>query len=510
MSKGKTIPGIPPGSRYTSCGDRIRLPLCNQHLDRPFTPQKFFGYFWSPAIDTARFCRVENGFSQTGWIRFLLVFLILAPSDLGASDGDLVGVTWNDSVLISFDPENGQVSQRHVQLNPYEAFRALAYDRNHDILYALPQGTRNLYAIHADTGKIRHIGNLRIDTRVAGFEDAGALAYDPHTDTLYTAVEHWQGPNFTHIYSEICKVDVTNAALTTVGRIDGPFIESLAFDEVERTLYGLAVFGSGPFDSPFKTHVARIDPETAAMELLFETPYHTMLGLASRRPGSFISWVNWTTQFYVETDLVTRSVTLMGISDEVGVLSAMIAKDFSLPSRPVPAPAVAAAVEIAGSIDFIWDPNGVLAGRIKPGQRFSGFFAYDVTAPYKLPDPNGQRPYGISLHVGSFRYAVEGLFADVSNNFFDAARQTVTDSFELQSFARNGASINWSLSDSTANALGGNDRLPQAFDLRAWDSNSLVIAALDTSNRPLYYLFGHVDHAVRRSSVSLLRRPFRR
>ncbi len=402
------------------------------------------------------------------------------------------------------------MSQRHAQLNPYEAFRALAHDRNHGVIYALAQGSQNLYAIRTDTAQIRHIGNLRIDTRTPGFEDAGALAYDPHTDTLFTAVEHWQGPNFTRIYSEICKVDVTNGALTTLGRIDGPFIESLAFDEVEGTLYGLAVFGSGPFDSPFKTHVARIDPQTAAMELLFETPYHTMLGLASRRPLSFISWVNWTTQFYVETDLVTQSVTPLGASDNLDVLSAMIAKEFPLASRALPAPPVAATVEIGGAIDLVWDPNGVLAGRIKPGQRFSGYFAYDATAPYKLPDPNGQRPYGVSVHVGTFRYAAEGLFAQVSNNFFSAAQQTVSDSFELQSFARNGASINWTLTDSTATALSGNDRLPEAFTLSAWDANSLVIASLDASNRPQYYLFGHVDQAIPRSSVSLLRRPFRR
>ena len=429
---------------------------------------------------------------------------------MGAADGDLVGITWSDSVLISFDPEEGSVAQRHAQLNPYEAFRALAYDRNHGVLYALAQGTQNLYVIRADNAKVRHVGNLRIDTRAPGFEDAGALAYDPGTDTLYTAVEHWQGPNFTRIYSEICKVDVTNGALTIVGRIDGPFIESLAFDEGERTLYGLAVFGSGPFDSPLKTHVARIDPETAAMELLFETPYHTVLGFASRRPGTFISWVNWTTGFYAETDLVTRSVTPLGVSDEVDVLSAMIAQDFELGNRPLPVPPVPATLEIGGAIDLVVDRDNVLGGRIRPGQRFSGYFTYDTTAPEKFPDPNAQRPYGISLHVGSFRYAAEGLFADVTNNFFNATQQTVTDSFELQSFAGNGASINWSLSDSTARALSGNDTLPQTFDLSAWDDNSLVIAALDASNRPLYFLFGHVEQAARRSSVSQLRRPFRR
>jgi hypothetical protein len=449
-------------------------------------------------------------FSRAGWLRLLLLLLAVTPGELGASDSDLVGITWSDSVLISFEPAGGSVAQRHVQLNPYEAFRALAYDRNHGILYALPQGTHNLYAIRTETGKVRHVGNLRIDARAPGFEDAGALAYDPRTDTLYTAVEHWQGPNFTNIYSEICKVDVETGALTTVGRIDGPFIESLAFDEVEGMLYGLAVFGSGPFDSPFKTHLARIDPQTAAMELLFETPYHTVLGLASRRPLSFISWVNWTTQFYVETDLVTRSVTPLGASDNVDVLSAMIAKDFSLPNRTLPVPAVPATVEIMGSIDLIWDPDGVLGGRIKPGQRFSGFFTYDTTAPYKLPDPNGQRPYGISLHVGSLRYGAEGLTASVENNFFNATQQTVSDSFELQSFDRNGASINWTLSDSTARALSGNDRLPESFDLSAWDGNSLFIAALDGGGRPRYFLFGQVDRCARRSSVSQLRRPFRR
>src|SRR5262249_9618319 len=193
------------------------------------------------------------------------------------AEGDLlVGVTWSGSRLVSFEPNSGTTVRQHLQLNPYEAFRALAYDRNHHRLFAMPQSTQNLYVIDTETLDLRHIGNLHIDKRAPGFEDATALAYNSAADILYTAIQHCESWDFSLVWSELCTVDPETGELTTVGRIDGLLIDSLAYDEVDGWLYGLAVSGAGAWDSPDTTRVIRIDPGTAQWDALFTTPYHTM------------------------------------------------------------------------------------------------------------------------------------------------------------------------------------------------------------------------------------------
>jgi len=221
----------------------------------------------------------------TIWLLLFLVTIAFSNTSLAdPEDGDnLIGITWNDSRLVSFDPDAGAVTEVHAQLNPYEGFLGLAYDPNHDKLYALSQVENNLYSIDPVTLDISHIGNLHINKSSSWGEDAGALVYDPVTDTLYTAIQHWDS-GYTNIWSELCKVDVNNAELTRIGNIDGPFITGLNHSEQDGQLYGLAVYGTGSWDSTYRSHVVRINPENAKMDVLFETPYHTVLGFA-KKPG---------------------------------------------------------------------------------------------------------------------------------------------------------------------------------------------------------------------------------
>ena len=219
-----------------------------------------------------------KNFLLLSWIIVFLITGLAHSENAEENEHTLLGIAWDDSRLVSFDPYVGLLTEVHAQLNPTEAFRGLAYDTNHNILYALAQVTNNLYSIDRASLDIVHIGNLQIDKCVSGGVDAGALTYDPISDTLYTALEHWDSG----IWSELCEVDVTNGKLTTIGIIPDVYIVSLQFDEQDGYLYGLSVSGSGSWDSPFKSHVVRINPDTAEMAVLFETPYHTMMGFAKK------------------------------------------------------------------------------------------------------------------------------------------------------------------------------------------------------------------------------------
>jgi len=93
---------------------------------------------------------------------FLTILIVCAPGPTCANSDILLGITWGDSLLVSFDPYTGTITEVHAQLNPNESFRGLAYDSNHNMLYALSQVDLNLYSIDPITLDIQHIGNLRI------------------------------------------------------------------------------------------------------------------------------------------------------------------------------------------------------------------------------------------------------------------------------------------------------------------------------------------------------------
>jgi hypothetical protein len=453
--------------------------------------------------------RAERGGARlrAAWLAPAALLLATgAGTQPSLSQDTLVGVSWNDSTLLSFDPAAGAIVQRHLQLNPYEAFAALAYDPNHHRLFALAQSTQNLYAIDTRTLEIAHAGNLRIDKRFPGLVDAVSLAYDRGSDTLFSVVGRWQAYPSGPISGDLSRVDPATAEVTAIGTISGPWITSLAFSDTEGDLYGSGVFGAGSWDSPFKTHIFAIDPTDAALTPLFETPYHTVLGLALKEPSTFFSWINWTSHFYGEIDLASQIVRPLGSSDAVGVLYAMEFKEFEMPpftAEIAPAPA---SFVYGGVITSVRDPDDVLLGRVAEGNRFTGEFRYDASSPYRLPDPNAGAPSGISLRVNGLAFSAAGLDAAVVNNFYDSFNGTLADEFGLDALTPANELISWHLIDHTARSLANNQTLPTRFDLAGWDGNTLLLGSFDPQGEYLrYQIVGAVDFVFRRRAQRVRR-----
>lgn len=240
----------------------------------------------------------------------------------------ILGITWGQSVLVSFDPYTGAITEKHAWLRPSENFVGLAYNYNRNTLYALSQVSCNLYSIDPITRDVRLISKLQV-----GGGDVSGLSYDPTKDTLYTVVLH--DLNQEHPWSELARVDMDGASVNVVGRIADGICNSLCWRDCDGRLNSYIVSRSGSSNSPDKARVVTIDPSTAAMTLVFETPYHTIMGLA-RKPGqdSYFSWINSTTEFYGAVDLVTRSITDLAASN-AGVLSgAMIYRNFYVAPAP--------------------------------------------------------------------------------------------------------------------------------------------------------------------------------
>jgi hypothetical protein len=223
------------------------------------------------------------------------------------------------------------------------------------------------------------------------------------------------------------------------------------------------------------------------------------LGLALKEPFTFFSWINWTSHFYGETDVRTGTVDELGSSDEVDVISAMLYREFSLGAKAFPEEPKAASFVYGGRVESVWDPENSLHGRIREGQRFSGKLSYDTLAPYKYPDPNESAPYGISVHFPSLDLTATGLRAAVDNNFYDGWSQMVSDRLQLDAYAKEEASISWSLTDPSARALANNNLLPDNLAPAQWQQNSMVITGYhpEDRRRPTYRIVGIVDRVTR-------------
>ena len=231
--------------------------------------------------------RPSGGGGRRSIPRRLLLFtciLALASCLAAAAEDTLLGVGYR-SVLVSFDPHAGVTLEQHLQLNPHEIFGWLAYDPSHHRLYALARNTENLYWIDTETLQITHVGNLHVESTAPGqVASAMALAYDPSTDTLYTTVAHYEAPSFGNLWSELCSVDPATGALPVcLARINGPVIDALAFGLADGQLHGLALFD--PLNKESRAHVVQINTGSGQMESLFQTPYHTVMGLAAGGPA---------------------------------------------------------------------------------------------------------------------------------------------------------------------------------------------------------------------------------
>jgi len=174
------------------------------------------------------------------YVSLLIVsFIFISYSFASAGQSDtLLGITWGDSKLVSFDPDAGVITQVHAYLNPAEVFRGVAHDPYRVKLYALAQSSWNLYEIDPLTLNIRNIGTLDINPSTSWGEDIGGLSYDPVTDSLYTVVSHWDD-SYTGIRSELVRINISDAKTTVVGYLADAFCDSLVFNEEDGQLYGL-------------------------------------------------------------------------------------------------------------------------------------------------------------------------------------------------------------------------------------------------------------------------------
>jgi hypothetical protein len=242
----------------------------------------------------------------------------------------ILGITWNKSVLVSFDPSTGAIVEKHAWLPLTENFVGLAYDYRRNRLYAISQVTCNLYSINPLSRDVTLIGKLNING-----QDVSGLTYSPIDETLYTVVLHMNAGS-TNLRSDLAKVNMNNASVTVVGTIADGLCESLCWRESDGQLNSYIVYGSGPWDSPLKASIVTINPNTGGMTPVFQTAYHTIMGLA-KRPGqnAYFSWINWTTHFYGEVNLDTSTITPLASSDAVGVSSgAMMLRSFYVAPAP--------------------------------------------------------------------------------------------------------------------------------------------------------------------------------
>jgi hypothetical protein len=426
-----------------------------------------------------------------------------------SSDDILVGVTSSDGSLVSFDPASGAILQYHVQIDPDESFTGLAYDRNHRKLYALTQGDHLLYTLNADTLQLANVTPLRIDPSVPGLTDVTSLAYDPATDTLYAAIGHWDSYPEGPIWDELARVDPWTGALTVLGRIDGPWIAGLAFSETERVLYALGVYGAGSWDSPDTTHVIRINPSTAAFGTVYVTPYHAMLGMALKEPGSIFSWINWTSHFFGETDVPALRLTQLGSDEASGAIGAMLVRTFPLPAEPDPPPSSPVGFLFRGHVTEVSDPLGRLAGRLHEGESFRGQLTYDAGAPFVHGIGRRTSPYGITFQSTRLAYSAPTYAAWIMNDRLDPTDPGPTDEFRLRGYGSSDVVISWTLIDPSGNAVDVGDTLPENFDLSRWQTNTFSLARYDPCCRdPIYRFVGTVDEIKRRPG--LVKRPLPR
>jgi hypothetical protein len=243
-----------------------------------------------------------------------------------ASCADLVlGITWSDSWLVSFDPRAGVISQWHTQLDPNEDFRGLAYDSRRRVLYACAQVSKNLYAINPRSLHVRKIGTLPVPG------DVSSLAYDPISRTLYAAAV-----NVEESRSQLYAINPSRLGATLIGDLPPRYVNSISYNAHDGCLYAYAVDGGESADSESHASVVRIDPTDGSLTTLFETPYHTILGLA-RIPGAdtCYAWINSAGHWYGLVNTDDSSITLLADSDAVGVTSdAMIYRDFFVAAAP--------------------------------------------------------------------------------------------------------------------------------------------------------------------------------
>jgi hypothetical protein len=397
------------------------------------------------------------------------------PMPAGAEDDVLLGIRWNDSLLVSFDPHTGVITDVHAQLDPNESFRGLAYDAHHNRLYALSQGNLNLYSIDPVSLDIQHVGNL-----CTPYQDIGGLTYNASNDSLYAIGNQWgyvsQLGRYDY-YSELLTVNILDAAITSMGYLTAGVTGSPCYSE---DIAGIYAFNQriGPDGAP-QTNVIQIDTEDLGTRILFESPYTNIQGLAKKPADNlFFSEVNWEPNSYAEIDVDSQQIRLLGRSDSVGVSSdALLYKDFFVASgSPLPMEEHPISLIVYGHVTEVADFGLLLGGAISIGEAFTAQITYDVSGGYL--GTLQRSPYGILIEFENQAFSFNGLSAGIKNNFNECDGDVTYDFLSLDSFYEDVYiySIQLSLWDHSATALSDTVFLPDIIDLNDWDENFISLS----------------------------------
>ncbi len=236
-----------------------------------------------------------------------------------------IGITWCDNRLVIFDPFAGTAASTKVVLpGTGNCFRGLAFDSDHNRLYALAQVTFALYSINPASGVVKDLGQLNLSGAgdFSGLSvDIGGLAYRPDHG-LYTTVTAFDVFGTPRI-AKIVQIDPKTRQVTPVAMLPDGYAGSLVWDSGSQSFLAYTTPYCGSWDSPCKTSMFRFNPSTGQLSTLFELPYHVVLGLtpSTRHTGKYISWINYTSHFYAEVDINTGNVVSLANSDAVRVSS---------------------------------------------------------------------------------------------------------------------------------------------------------------------------------------------
>lgn len=235
----------------------------------------------------------------------------------------MIGI--NDNRLVLFDPFRGLTNEVLAvlpdALNDSPGFEL---DANNNRLLVMDRSDV-LYSIDAATLDVERIGQAAVreaEVPTATFGtlrgEAGNLALDPATDTLYTTVTYSDffkdnKPEFT----ELVSIDQQTAEVTVLGKIaDGALITQVGWNASNGTLVGTLTRG-GQND---EYTIVSIDPNELTVTEEFDTPYSVMLGLAPdpEEANRFVSWINTATgHYYGEINLETESIELISRAETV-------------------------------------------------------------------------------------------------------------------------------------------------------------------------------------------------
>jgi hypothetical protein len=145
----------------------------------------------------------------------------------------------------------------------------LAYDAVGDVLYGTTTDTDNLYTINRTTGAAMLIGPL-------GQSFMHSVAYDDVNRILYGVSFAVSGTSATE--SSLYRISTSTGQATLIGSVgispgtDDEVIAGLAFNPADRFLYGSSVFGeAGVFGEADEGGIYRIDPNTGHGTFLFSS-----------------------------------------------------------------------------------------------------------------------------------------------------------------------------------------------------------------------------------------------